>query len=223
MILKNTNSRQSPYNYFDILGNDENALSKAFSYLLSIDKDCFFKFMKKLGIKIHNTQDNYNKFRIEIQKKREAGITDIEITDGKTYHIIVECKIKNGKVTNQRTQYNKEFIKGCRKILCLLTEVYDSNFQKEKDVEVISISWLDIINDLNNQEFLSKDIVNNFLKFAVRNYKMNNVKEILIQDLSKDDEIRRYNDYCIYRRDLTFGSPLYFAPYFTKSKDKNNY
>lgn len=27
---------------FDILGNDENALSKAFSYLISIDKDCFF-------------------------------------------------------------------------------------------------------------------------------------------------------------------------------------
>ena len=52
---------------------------------------------------------------------------------------------------------------------------------------------------------------------------MNNIKEILIQGLSNDEEEKRYNDYCIYRRKLTFGSPLYFAPYFSKMKYKNNY
>lgn len=79
---------------FDILGNDENALSKAFSYLISIDKDCFFCFIKLLGIKLSNSLLNFSKFRIEIQRKREAGITDIEITDEEKIHIIVECKIK---------------------------------------------------------------------------------------------------------------------------------
>lgn len=223
MILKNTNANESPYNYFDILGNDENALSKAFSYLISIDKDCFFCFIKLLGIKLSNSLLNFSKFRIEIQRKREAGITDIEITDEEKIHIIVECKIKQGKVRRQRTQYNKEFTKNCGKYLCLLTEVYDSNIQMEGDVKVITLSWYDIITVFNTKSFLSKEIVVNFIKFAERNYKMNNIKEILIQGLSNDEEEKRYNDYCIYRRNLTFGSPLYFAPYFSKMKYKNNY
>ena len=223
MILKNTNANESPYNYFDILGNDENALSKAFSYLISIDKDCFFCFIKLLGIKLSNSLLNFSKFRIEIQRKREAGITDIEITDEEKIHIIVECKIKQGKVRRQRTQYNKEFTKNCGKYLCLLTEVYDSNIQMEGDVKVITLSWYDIITVFNTKDFLSKEIVVNFIKFAERNYKMNNIKEILIQGLSNDEEEKRYNDYCIYRRKLTFGSPLYFAPYFSKMKYKNNY
>lgn len=221
MILKNTNANESPYNYFDILGNDENALSKAFSYLISIDKDCFF--IKLLGIKLSNSLLNFSKFRIEIQRKREAGITDIETTDEEKIHIIVECKIKQGKVRRQITQYNKEFTKNCGKYLCLLTEVYDSNIQMEGDVKVITLSWYDIITVFNTKDFLSKEIVVNFIKFAERNYKMNNIKEILIQGLSNDEEEKRYNDYCIYRRKLTFGSPLYFAPYFSKMKYKNNY
>lgn len=223
VVLKNVNSNLSPYNYFDILGDDENALSKAFSYLLSIDKDCFFSFMHLLGIKLKNTSANFAKYKIEIQRKRESGITDIEITDEKKNHVIVECKIKNGKVQKQRTQYNNEFINNCDKYLCLLTEIYDSNIQTEGDVKVISISWYDIITMLNTKDFLSKEFVVNFIKFAERNYKMNNIKEILIQGLSNDEEEKRYNEYCIYRRNLTFGSPLYFAPYFSKMKDKNNY
>lgn len=107
--------------------------------------------------------------------------------------------------------------------MCLLTEVYDSNIQMEGDVKVITLSWYDIITVFNTKSFLSKEIVVNFIKFAERNYKMNNIKEILIQGLSNDEEEKRYNDYCIYRRNLTFGSPLYFAPYFSKMKYKNNY
>ncbi len=223
MILKNKDINGSPYNYFDILGNDENALSKAFSYLISVNKDCFFCFTKLLGIKIHNSKENFTKFKIEIQRKRETGITDIEITDEEKIHIIIECKIKNGKVQKQRTQYNSEFINHCNKYLCLLTEIYDSNIQTEGDVKVITLSWYDIISAFNTKEFLSNEIVVNFLKFAERNYTVNNIKEILIQSLSNDIEEKRYNDYCIYRRDLTFGSPLYFAPYFSKMKNKNDY
>ena len=186
-------------------------------------KIVFFCFIKLLGIKLSNSLLNFSKFRIEIQRKREAGITDIEITDEEKIHIIVECKIKQGKVRRQRTQYNKEFTKNCGKYLCLLTEVYDSNIQMEGDVKVITLSWYDIITVFNTKDFLSKEIVVNFIKFAERNYKMNNIKEILIQGLSNDEEEKRYNDYCIYRRKLTFGSPLYFAPYFSKMKYKNNY
>lgn len=46
---------------------------------------------------------------------------------------------------------------------------------------------------------------------------MRDQKEVLIQDLSERDEIKRYKESFIYRRDVTFGSPLYFAPYFTRA------
>ena len=38
----------------------------------------------------------------------------------------------------------------------------------------------------------------------------------LIQDLGNKNEIKRFRKYQVYRRDVVFGSPLYFAPYFTK-------
>lgn len=95
--------------------------------------------------------------------------------------------------------------------------------QIEGDVVVKNLSWYDIVSVLNTKDFKSKKIVENFISFAERNYKMNNIKEILIQSLSDEEEIKRYTDFSIYRRNLTFGSPLYFAPYFSKTKDKNNY
>ncbi len=46
---------------------------------------------------------------------------------------------------------------------------------------------------------------------------MRDQKEVLVQDLSKPSEIKRYKNNNIYRRDMTFGTPLYFAPYFTRA------
>ena len=42
-------------------------------------------------------------------------------------------------------------------------------------------------------------------------------KEILVQDLSDTTELKRWKDHSVYKRDVTFGTPLYFAPYFTRS------
>lgn len=216
MILKHQNSNLSPYNYFDILGDDENALSKAFAYLLSANKDCFFKFLNLVGIR----KKDYSKYQIEIQRKRNLGITDIEITDNEKIHIIVECKIKNGKVKEQRTQYNKEFNTKCeKKILCLLTEIHDSNYSSENKVEIITLSWRDIIDKFDNRDFSSNELVKNFLKFSERILKMD-TQEILIRDLSEVKERERYN-YSVYRTGETYGAPLYFAPYFTEKLKEN--
>ncbi|MDA3077950.1 hypothetical protein OFO07_03295 [Campylobacter sp. JMF_06 NA1] len=211
MILKYPNSNSSPYNYFDILGDNENALSKAFAYLISVNQDCFFEFLKLVGI----GKTDYSKYQIEIQKNRDAGITDIEITDNEKIHIIVECKIKGGKVDKQRTQYNSVFDKKCeKKILCLLTEIHDSNYSSENDIEVITLSWRDIVDEFDNSKFSSNELVKNFVQFAERILTMN-TKEILIQDLGDEKEIQRYN--CsVYRTGELHGAPLYFAPYFTK-------
>jgi hypothetical protein len=57
------------------------------------------------------------------------------------------------------------------------------------------------------------------MSYAIRTHKMKTQKEILIQDLSDPVELSRWRDFGVYRRDVTFGTPMYFAPYFTRSVD----
>jgi PD-(D/E)XK nuclease superfamily len=221
MILKRPETHKTTYNLLDLLGTDEVALSKAFSYLLATDSESFFRFLRFLGVPIKNTLTNYKSASIITEKKRKEGRTDIELSQEGKYHIIVECKIGKGKAVKQRTQYLTAFNKEAQtKILCILTQERDTNKQIEKDVTIRNTSWLEIIELFNNKNFTRKPIVSDFLKFATKNYKMRELKEILIQDLSDQIEIRRFKEFRIYRRDQTFGTPIYFAPYFNRGSEE---
>jgi hypothetical protein len=217
MILKRANTEKTSYNLLDLLGTDENALSKAFAFLIATDKDCYFQFLQHLDIRVKNPENNFKEATVTIQKKRKEGITDIEITQADKFHVIVECKIGKGKVDKQRTQYLPSFDKNTQhKILCILTQERDTNKQIENDVTIRNTSWLEIIELYNNKRFLNKRLVSDFLKFATKNYKMRELKEILIQGLGDQTEIQRFNQFRVYRRDQTFGTPIYFAPYFNR-------
>ncbi len=217
MILKRAETEKTSYNLLDLLGADENALSKAFAFLIATDKDCYFQFLQHLDIRVKNTESNFKQATVIIQKKRKEGVTDIEITQAYKFNVIVECKIGKGKVDKQRTQYLPSFDKNTQhKILCILTQERDTNKQIENDVTIRNTSWLEIIELYNNRHFLHKQLVSDFLKFATKNYKMRELKEILIQGLGDKTEIQRFNQFKVYRRDKTFGTPIYFAPYFNR-------
>ena len=221
MIIKKSGTQHSTLTYFDLLGSNEVALSKAFAYLLGSDKDFYFEFLKFLDIKQRNSQENFFHANITIEKVRAEGRTDIEILFNDDYHIIVECKIDKGQVETQRTQYLSCFNSDAkRKLLCFLTQERDTNKQIHDDVTIRYTSWLEIIELYNNNHFTSKKTFSDFLKFATRNYKMKEIKEILIQDLGDVVEIERFEKYNLYRRDKTFGTPIYFAPYFTSKSNK---
>lgn len=66
----------------------------------------------------------------------------------------------------------------------------------------------------NHKKFTDKPTVAAFLNFATKNYKMKELKEILIQDVN-NAEIERFEQFRVYRRDQTFGTPIYFAPHYT--------
>lgn len=217
MILKRPETQKTTYNLLDLLGTDEVALSKAFAYLLASDSDSYFHFLRFLGIQIKNTITNYKCASITTEKSRTEGRTDIELSHEGKYHIIIECKIGKGKALIQRTQYLTAFNDNAiKKVLCILTQERDTNRQIEKDIVIRNTSWLEIIELFNNKNFTHKPIVSDFLKFATKNYKMRELKEILIQDLSDPTEIQRFKEYGIYRRYQTFGTPIYFAPYFNR-------
>ncbi|AKF24685.1 hypothetical protein YH65_04250 [Sulfurovum lithotrophicum] len=222
MIIKKVGHSKSILKPFDLLGNDETALSKAFSYTLANEPKALFTFLQFLGVKNKFTEKNLKEVSINIEKVRDEGRTDIEIKNLNKFHIIIECKVRKNKVKKQRTQYIKSFDKNSKiqNILCFITQERDANIQKINDITIINLSWLDIIDIFNNKNLINKSIVKDFLEFSSRNYKMNTLKEILIQDLSDKTEMKRFKEFFIYKRDETFGTPLYFAPYFTKNAEQ---
>lgn len=217
MIIKNAGTIRTTLSPFDLLGRNEVALSKAFSFLLGAERDCYFEFLKFLGLRFKNTAKHYHQSSIHIERKRDEGRTDIELSNGQEYEVIVECKVGGNKLSRQRGQYLTCFsAEAKRKILCFITQERDTNKQVANDVIIINTSWLEVIELFNSKHFTDKPTVAAFLNFATKNYKMKELKEILIQDVN-NAEIERFEKYRVYRRDQTFGTPIYFAPHYTRN------
>lgn len=228
MIIKQANFKKSVLTYFDLLGQDEVALTKALAYVFSMNSKALFTFLHAIGIKTKNTATNFKQVSIEIEKPKGKGRTDIEILLKNKFHVIIEAKVKDNKVTEQRYKYLSAFSDSTKtNILCLISNQMDSNIETRKEAKIVNISWSDIILLFEKEFFTEKnkkeddEIVNKFMRFAMKYYKINEQKEILIQDLSDKTEIQRFKEYKLYRRNVTFGTPLYFAPYFTKNSNKN--
>jgi len=221
MEIKKTGSPKSVISLFDLLGNDETALSKAFAFILGKEKDALKDFLKFVGVTKRITNRIFRQVRITTEYSRNEGRTDIEIEIGTDTHIIIEAKVRKNRVRQQRTQYLTAFNKSAKeKILVFLTQERDSNKQIAQDVKIINTSWLDVTGLFDQKKFIDNELVFQFLRYVSKNYKMNEQKEILIQDLSDETELNRYRQHNLYRRDQTFGTPLYFAPYFTRSANQ---
>ena len=220
MDIKKNGSPHSVLSLFDLLGKDEMALSKAFAFILGKEKEALKEFVRFVGIKRNEliiTDRVFRKTEIRTEVSRKEGRTDIEIVIDEDIHIIIESKINNNKVVDQRKQYLTAFNpESKKKVMVFLTQVRDSNKQISQDIKIINTSWLDVSYLYDRKKFTGNSLIFDFLKYVTRNYKMNGLKEILIQDLSDKTELKRYREYDIYRRDPTFGTPLYFAPYFTR-------
>jgi len=217
MIIKHIDFLKTSLTPFDLLGTNEVGLSKAFAYVLSNSPEALYRFLQFVGIKIKNTKQNYCKTQIIIEQKRDEGRTDIEIMQSKKYHVIIESKVSNNKIKEQRTQYLNSFDDAPQKLICFITQTNDYKKQVLENISIQNIGWIEIANLYDSKEFYDNSLTKNFLRFLLRGYKMRNQKEILIQDLSDDDEMKRYRQYQVYRRNIIYGSPLYFAPYFTRN------
>jgi len=119
MLIKSGTTNKTTLSQFDLLGQDEVALSKAFAFLLGSDKDCYFEFLKFLGLKLKRTSVNFLESEIGTERSREEGRIDIELRHKNHYQVIIECKVRKNKLSRQRTQYLTVFDKACNcKIRC---------------------------------------------------------------------------------------------------------
>lgn len=221
MIIKKAGSPQSTISIFDLLGNDETALSKAFAFVLSKEREALNDFLKFIELDKRVTKKSFREVNIVTEYSRNEGRTDIEIQVGHDIHVIIESKIRKNRVKSQRTQYLTSFNESTiNKVLVFLTQERDSNKQIADDVRIINRSWQDIIFIYDQKKYFNNQLVFQFLSYLSKNYNMNEQNEILIQDLSDLQELERYKKYNVYRRDQTFGTPLYFAPYFTRKANQ---
>ncbi len=219
IIIKQKSTNKTYLSYYDLFGNNEIALTKALSYLISKDSRSYYELLKLLNINPKKFNLNYKEVEINVEKSRARNRTDIEIFSNSS-HIIIECKIKTNRLNKQLVKYNVCF-EHENKFMCFITQERDTNKLLDENICYIFLSWFDIINHFEDKKFLKNNNIQDFVHFANRRFKMKYLNEILIQDLSDEIEIKRFLNHNLYRRDVTFGTPLYFAPYFTqKSKKK---
>ncbi len=219
MILKHPERVASHVSQFDLLGDDEKALSKAFAYVLVKNRKALFTFLHQIGIRVKNTDKNHLATKVEIEHFRPEGRTDIEILNRKSYHVIVECKVDSNRVYAQRTQYLRNFQDVPHRVICFITQERDTNQDKHSGIATRHLSWLDILDAFEGARLHTETITKQFMLYAIRTHKMKVQKEILVQDLGNRTELTRWKEHAVYRRDVTFGTPLYFAPYFPQHVD----
>ncbi len=241
MQIKSAENKKSYLNLFDILDSTrkETNLSKVLAYLAGVDPKVIRALCKLLDIKLEQKSSSWFKsLDIKIEKSYKAaelndsdkgGRTDIEIefTDKETrYFLIIECKVGSGKATREQFElykpiYDKKEDDKYKKFFVFLSHQSGINLHGgDNNLNIIDITWRELINELADQNPNAGEELDEFLKYYERSYGMANQKEILIQDVGLDSEIRRYQN-GVYRRGKVNGSPLYFAPYFTRGNLAN--
>lgn len=217
MNIKLPNSIATHLTLFDLLGMDEVSLAKGFAYILGLNKSIYFEFLHLLGVRARSSDSHFKRLEITVERRRTEGRTDIELRVPQTLHVIIECKVKGGNITQQRTQYLASFDADAPiKVMCYLTQERGSHLAFDRNIHFKHVSWLDITELLNTPAFINLQHVKQFLSFAQRHYEVTYMREILVQDLGDEIELQRFTDCNVYRRDETFVTPLYFAPHFTR-------
>lgn len=221
MIIKKEGYSNSVLTQFDLIKNNhyEVALTKSFAYILGKNPNALFRFLRFIGISINNTKNNFKEISIDIESNRAEGRTDIEIKLNKKFHVIIEAKVRGNKVLEgQRTQYIDAFDQEClQNVQCIISHHRDSNIFRNHGVEIKIFSWLDVINLFDDNEFTNNKLMQDYMRFAMKKFRLKEMKEVLIQDLKQEIEVERFIDNKVYRRNATNGTPIYFAPYFAEN------
>lgn len=242
MEIKNKDQPKSYLDIFDIADSSgkETNLSKILAYLISKDERALRSFLNLLDIKLEKKhsktllknasvliENSYTKNELNTEA-RKGGRTDIEIKiENPDIFIIVECKVNNNKATLKQYELykpiyrmQKKVIEGHDKYFVYLSHQSGINIVDDNNnINVIDITWRDVINVFSNISDSSEQTeLQAFINYYERRYGMSNQKEILVQDLSDQNEVERLQN-CVYKRGKVNGSPLYFAPYFTRSHE----
>ena len=134
---------------FQLLGKQENDITKAISFLLSNSKSFLSLFLNHCGIK----EDYLDNVFITYQEQQDNGITDIEIYKSGVYHIVIEAKINyNLPSDKQLEKYADNLIKIGEPNNYIFTmsnlraEIAENDLKKDiKGIPIRHISYSDVL------------------------------------------------------------------------------
>ena len=165
MIIKEAGFSKTILNRFDLLGNDEKALSKAFAFLIASEHEALFDFLRYLGIKIRYTKENFKNISIATEYKRNEGRIDIEIKHSNWFQIFIESKVKKNKVIKTKNSIFNAFVQNIEKFLCFITQERDHNKQIAKVLSIHYLGWEDINLMFDTKYWQTKPLMKEYLTF----------------------------------------------------------
>ena len=219
MKIKNVGADQTHLSQLDLLGSNEVALTRAFAWLLGKERSVLHEFLRAIGIKrLRNTAENYAQVEINTEHHRKQGRTDIEVKQAGKFHVIIEAKLGDNRVGEQKERYLDIFSPDENNaVLCLLTAVEQPISEQHGNVRVHGISWFQVKDLLSGHGFFQRPLVAEFVQFISRGNAMQQRSEILVQDLSLGYTLEQFRSCNLYRRTNSAQRPLYIAPNFTAS------
>ncbi len=161
------------HSIFDVMGNNETALTRMLSSLLFKDMTLLNQLLKysypNKNFKISKSEFIKTEFYFEKDNK-DKGRTDIEIINDR-FHIVIEAKIKNNQISSaQATMYSKILEKSNSKIKLFI-------FLIEIDNAVIPQKLMDEYNIIDYSKISWSNIYS--LVHARKEIKINLVPELL--------------------------------------------
>jgi len=219
-------------NVFSLIGSDENAVTKAFAFILDHDRHILRSFLKMLGLKYLSEKDlKCTQVEIQVITIGRKEITDLEIRFPDAFYVIVESKIGGRRPEAEQLRKYAErlnLMKNQEKRLVLLTENDESNWYShcfdskgkfcglDKE-EYLLLEW-DEVNDMIFQHLLRSS--KNALSKMVIEY-LDGIfmpEEILVVAVTSSQEFEILQKHHFYRFPVEGQFPkkraLYLAIYY---------
>lgn len=168
---------------FDIGGNDEKALTKAFGVILRRDKTLFNKFLSSSVPKLYNrlkiSKKDFDAAIFSFEKRDSHGRTDIEIKYGKA-HLIIESKIGTNEVKlEQAERYATRLEEAAAEIrvFIFLTEIgnlsIDKQFKKSyPKISFANLSWESTLKLMRERGKIEIDLVEEYERYLLGSQNM---------------------------------------------------
>ncbi len=137
----------------DILGNDENSLTKSLGLILHYNRNALRNFLKLCGIS-RITETSLNKIQIKTQVNHgKYGITDMELILPKKFYVIIEAKTST-PINKQQLEKYAEFLRKeendykTTKLILLAQEKFYGKIKGLSKDQFSCITWEEVLDEL---------------------------------------------------------------------------
>lgn len=160
-------------NVFQLLGDKENDITRAISYLFSTSRSFLLSFLKHCGVV--DADLVFEEISVYYQRHNENGITDIEIAKEGSFYVVIEAKAHYGLPSYEQLKKYAEYLKkknGSSKYILTMSNISREAAKKElpdtiEGIPVSHIPYSDIMKYAKDSLMDTKGEARIFLKHFI--------------------------------------------------------